>query len=811
MPPLRTNPPPISTRTPIAQPGSSTTPATPTTPTGPTSPRSPQSQQRRPSVGTRPAGPSRLQQSMMSAEKQPVFVRNVGTMLRERGLTLYTANHVINEVLQQGESTPLPPGLDRATAGLRTDLDYELKSRKINNTEITLLFGKSHGKILEAAIPDAAVYAASPAAASPPSRPAQAAQQMPVAASSRLSATEALEARDDIAALPAQAPRAERTRTRPPRSRHAAPSASSNPAPLVLTSFTSFESLGVPSFPDEPEESEQAKTPSAGPATASSAGKGNASPQDGTASRDSEAGPAGSERSGTAPSSKALAKRLRGLLVPGARSASSADDAESGWSSSSRQSRVASRLASRAMSRQASRLSLRSAAESIMSIESIGEIIPDEDKAVYGEDFAKKFAKKFEKLLKNEYPWLTGAVKGENALPPRGNNESHEQWLNRMYIAPAEDRFMLAMLETVKERLDEMGIDPEGPIHQELAQRGIDIDKFLHRAAELAVTCCKSSEAFNHGPGRHYERIGKFAETHEIANHEPLDSLLENFAPQAKKALDEIWDMDKLPGFGKLSPANRTAYIVDKLKAKVMGAEHHPLLMLTCDYDRQYAYKKVLGIKAAMNPERKPGMAWLHDVHEAVAAGSTAFVSKSKHIDSGFTEGGPKFLMYEGLHYSEAGIKDLHAFKAHVDQLKSAYLMLHPDHEDKLKGKGIVIDEGPKGSRQMMFGRTDMPVEFLEFCAQHWFDEMDAVLDSDKSTEEKKRAILQCSVNCGNLHPFMDGNGRVFAELLPMRLYHDLDGSLPLLDYPWKNGHSSDEIFNLFEKAAEESKKMMRD
>jgi len=453
---------------------------------------------------------------------------------------------------------------------------------------------------------------------------------------------------------------------------------------------------------------------------------------------------------------------------------------------------------------------LRSAAESIMSIDSIGDVISDEDKAIYGEDFAKKFAKKFEKLLKNEYPWLTGAVKGENALPPRGKDESHEQWLDRVYIAPAEDRFMLAMLETAKERLEEMGIDPAGPIHLKLAERGMNLDDFLHRAAELAVACCKSSEPFNHGPGRHYERMGKFAEKHEIVNHEPLDSLLENFSPQAKKTFEEIWDMDKLPGFGKLSPADRTAYIVDKLKAKVMKTGHQPLLMLTCDYDRQYAYKKVLGIKAAMNPEKTPGIAWLHDVHEAVAAGSTAFVSNTK-IQSGFTDGGPKFLMYEGLHYSEAGIKDLHAFKAHVEELKGAYLALHPDDTTRLKGKGVVIEEGPKGSKQMMFGRTDMPVKFLEFCVQHWFDEMDAVLGSDKSTEEKKRAILRCSVNCGNLHPFMDGNGRVFAELLPMRLYHDLEGSLPILDYPWKNGHSSDQIFDLFEKAAEESKAMMHD
>jgi hypothetical protein len=294
-----------------------------------------------------------------------------------------------------------------------------------------------------------------------------------------------------------------------------------------------------------------------------------------------------------------------------------------------------------------------------------------------------------------------------------------------------------------------------------------------------------------------------------MVNHEPLDSLLENFDPQAGKVFKEIAKMDTLPGFGKLSPVDRTAYIVDKLKARVMGAEHHPLLMLTCDYDRQYAYKKILGIKAAMNPERKPGLAWLHDVHEAVAAGSTALVSKTKRIESGFTEGGPKFLMYEGLHYSEAGEKELHAFKAHVEELKDAYLALHPDDEHKLKGKGVVIEEGPADSKQMIFGRTDMPVEFLEFCVQHWFDEMDAVLGSDKSIEEKKRAILRCSVNCGNLHPYMDGNGRVFAELLPMRLYHDLDGSLPILDYPWKNGHSSDEIFDLFEKAAEESKEMM--
>jgi hypothetical protein len=746
---------------------------------------------------------------MMSAEKSPAFVRKVGKMLRDRGLTLHTATNVINEVLRQGESTPLPPGLDKARAGLREDLDYELKSRKINNTEITLLFGQSDGKILDARIPDAALNAAG-AVVTPASRSAPSAQQTSVAESSRLSPTEALEARDDVAALPPQLPRADRAR-RPSRSRHAQPAPALNQAPLVFTSFASFESLGVSPFPDVPEESETAKTPSAGPATASSAGKGNASPQEGAASRGSEAGPAGSDRSGAPPSSSALAMRLRGLLAPDARSAASTDDGRSSLSSSSRQSRAASRIPSRAMSRQASRLSLRSAAESIMSIESIGDVIPDEDKAIYGEDFAKKFAKKFEKLLKNEYPWLTGAVKGENALPPRGQNESHEQWLNRVYIAPAEDRFMLAMLETVKERLDEMGIDPEGPIHLKLAQRGIDIDKFLHRAAQLAVTCCKSSEPFNHGPSRHYERIGKFAETHETANHEPLDSLLENFAPQAKKALDEIWDMDKLPGFGKLPPENRTAYIVDRLKAKVMGAQHHPLLMFTCDYDRQYAYKKILGIKAAMNPEQKPGMDWLRDVHEAVAAGSTAFVSKSKNIESGFIEGGPKFLMYEGLHYSEAGKKELHAFKAHVEELKDAYLALHPEDEHTLRGKGVVIDEGPKGSGQMIFGRTDMPVKFLEFCVQHWGDEMDAVLDSDKSIDEKKRAILRCSVNCGNLHPFMDGNGRVFAELLPMRLYHDLDGSLPILDYPWKNGHSSDEIFDLFEKAAEESKEMMRD
>lgn len=719
----------------------------------------------------------------MEQQQLDAFHLNVRQLIKNNsGLRLYTTKSVIDQVKTSTTERNLT---ETELAGLphrEPKVHYILRTRTIAGIEVNLTFGYDRQK----KIVDARIFHPAPPLPTPAPATTVPAPAVPIGAVGSGSGI----------SLPRAAGTSASTRQETSADADRGPSVQRRPAQVQAGSLdkdlTRVTSFGLMSYPDSPATS-----------ASRSSDEGVASqvvpPSDPVSVHSARSGQGSPAPVHRIPSGGAIAARLRAELTETRTSPPS--DVGSSESPPDAPSRAISLLHMEQRSAVDSPGSMQpsSGQRSVVTITSVEEALdPSEEKIISGEVFTKTL----EQVLGIHYPQLTGGLK-ESGTGRLRHARSEERW--RSEHLSLEHLFMYATLHSLKQTLIERGIDHRGAIYTHC-----DIDALLEGAVANAVGYCEASTIYNRGPGGPlHERINRFVSATRLFAH------IGNIAYTASETLELLHErFDQVRGFRDIPAHERWRFVIDPVKMSFLPDKDNQLLVFLCDYDKEYAVKMVRAIPVAMDENVPVSLELIRRLHEVAAEGSIPFTygvtDSNMPIAGGFREEAMTFVLTRGLHLTEAGLGELERFRTDIEELRSAFLKERPDMETAMKDSDITMVH-LDGGASLQYRRGWMPKAFLEFCIDRWGHEMLAVLDSDAGAEDKKRAAILFCKRCEHLHPFMDGNGRVFEILLPMRLFQDIDGSLPMLDYPCRmDGHSVEELLDEFRKAQADTARLKR-
>jgi hypothetical protein len=717
----------------------------------------------------------------------------------------YKGMQIVEEVENAGAAIDLPQALVASLPAMKQGAHYAMKRKEIRGKEFAILYEISKGQVVNAAVADRALLEAVDAY----HQNVENREQTTTLASDDRPATPG-QASDVLtpAAAPESSASSARRYGKGLRTELSAP-----PQPSTFASdFTAFSPFPEPALSSGdststpgPESVADTETDKAAHDTVFQESRTVLSDESGSASRRSPSYSSSRPRTSSGANTPGTKARLATALFQRLLIEKLEKQRADGMYTDSRGMLTPNAIHSASRNSPAARTP---AAESILSLSSIEDVVSDEEKLISGVAFAQRM----ESLLEVHLPEKTGAVK---LTKGKQKSSAYEpSWQDRLktgYDLTQEHCFMAAWLDALGDELTARDIDMQRDrIDIKLQEAGgnlKDLDEALRMAADNALIYGVYQTLGEHGPGVVYERIGSFFEEKKAP--------LKHFKPKAGETFGLLYEVfEQVPGFQDLKPELRFRFIVDPRKIDLLKRDKYlkhgdsQLLMFLCDYDSEYAYKVASGIPVAMDKSTPVGPDLFIAVHHAVAAGSTDYHSGTQEIGSGLSEKGMKFALLDGIHLTKDGERELREFSDEIERLKAAFREQHPELEfpSAMEKRSVNITRSPEFDG-VEYERGWVSEDFLRFCLEQKTDECMAVINDEAlPVRERKAAAIRLCKFGENLHPFADGNGRVFEMLMLQRLYHDIDGSLPMPKYPGvMDGHSIAELLDIYDVASEES------
>lgn len=334
-------------------------------------------------------------------------------------------------------------------------------------------------------------------------------------------------------------------------------------------------------------------------------------------------------------------------------------------------------------------------------------------------------------------------------------------------------RFMAAMFESLRKGSHAIG--------KTIDFRNANIDEILLKALALAKEACRTAREDN-------------PESAPTAAKYGFDRLKIDFLPKVHDAFRLIGNAIANLHDQKIAAHNVWRLCIDPSKLEMLcklGITQESWTMgLLFDNYRSYLYKMGIGWEAAMQNLGEPiSPEFIIELHRATAAGiphPQASIhdednSPDDYLASGFSEKTHGYSIIKSVALSSQGKIELLEF---VEKNKEYVRLENDERTSRIFG-----------TEAFNLIQLGTPKEKLTALTQTWIDDYYKELAAATTSDEKVLAAIKLCQNLERLHPFEDGNYRVFGILLLNRLLAEQGESLTVIDEPSKlDGYSRAEL-----------------